>query len=107
MDHIVVRAIFLAESERCGVCRYPIWMCRNEDSDIEIATEEHTCYIERARQKREDKERGKDGKNDLSGKSYSAEPFSRTGKPLGSFREPYWEAHAKRRQEIVKARNPG
>lgn len=104
MDRLVVRAIFLAESERCGVCRYPMWMCRNEDGDLDIATEEHTCFVERARQMREDKERGKDGKNDLSGKSYAAEPYSKTGRPLSSFREPYWESYSKRRKDITDSR---
>lgn len=104
MDTIVAIAFGFAESERCRVCGGPIYLCHNDDRDLDISTAEHTCHVEAARQKREDAAKGKDGKGDVAGKSFSAEPYSKSGKPLGSFRKPYWDAKRKEREQVLEAR---
>lgn len=54
----------------------------------------------------DEKERRTKGKKEIpAGITLQPEPFSTEGKPLGSYREAYWEDVMRRRSELEAARS--
>lgn len=46
-DFLLLEAYQILEDERCGQCGLPVWICKNEDSDIRIELEDDTCFVKR------------------------------------------------------------
>lgn len=46
-DKMLVEAYQILEDEKCPECGNPIWICRNEDSNIQFKVRKTTCYGKR------------------------------------------------------------
>jgi hypothetical protein len=102
-DYSLFDAVHRVDDELCRECGLPVYICRSEESDIQIDVRVDYCAgdvaIERKR-----KSLTPEGGVPPSGATYSAEPYSLSGKPLSSYREPYWTGVLEARKEKAEER---
>ena len=53
LDKKLVYAYKLMQKEICPMCQNPIWVCRNEDRNIDFSVRVGTCYSKQALDKNE------------------------------------------------------
>ncbi len=82
-------------SERCSQCGLPMYVCQNEDNEIQFRIEERQCAAIVAKSRYE--ELHKEDKR--AGISLIPEPYSTEGRDLTDYREPYYRTLAEQRLE--------
>lgn len=98
-DFLLLEAYQIIQDEACPSCGLPVWICRNEDNDIQFSVRRATCFATRAREL-EDERYGPENKKP-AGELLIPEPRVESGKALAEFRRPYYEADLKRRQALM------
>lgn len=91
----------ILDSELCQQCGMPRYLCDSEDNDLQFRAVHETCAAKRV----VDEQRDRDEKNNVNsnGTVIRPEPYSIEGRELISFREPYYKALAKKRENVAKA----
>jgi hypothetical protein len=99
-DLLIAEAYQILQSERCGQCGLPIWICHSEDSDIEFDLIDDTCFATRERETVQEADSKSAGYEMPKGTVSHPVPFTRSKKPMEyEMREEYYV----RRAEIRKA----
>ncbi|MDF2993572.1 MAG: hypothetical protein K0S37_4086 [Microbacterium sp.] len=98
-DYLLLEAVQIISDEQCPDCGYPVWVCRNESSDIQFDVRRTTCEAKRQTELTEREYQGP-GKEKPPGLSLVPEPKVVSGAPLGSFRMSYYEQQKKRREAM-------
>lgn len=104
-DFLLLEAFQLLEEERCPECGYPVYICRTDDPDLQFNVKRVTCNAT-AEVKEQQELMTKGDKKIPHGMNLVPVPFSVSGRPMSSFRAPYWEAEAARREAISTDSEP-
>lgn len=103
-DFLLLEAYQILESERCGQCGLPRYICHNDSNEIQFSLAEDTCH---AKAKIDERNRADSKRTNFeppAGTVLVPEPRSTEGKELIDYRQPYYEAEAARRAEIAASR---
>lgn len=89
-DFALTEALEILESETCGMCGHPVWLCDSKSRYLEFKTRTRIC---RATVVIENKRNPKAEREDKAnfGKTYYAVPEMRFDKPLPTRNEYYTE----------------
>jgi len=98
-DILVAEAYEIVQREKCGQCGLPIWICRSDDEDIQFSIKRDTCHAIATKERYEKKQKG----DPDPGVSLRPEPKIADGRDLADFREPYYRAIVKRREDPESA----
>lgn len=102
-DYTLFEAVQRVSDETCSVCGLPLYVCRSNSSDIQFDVRVDFCNGAEALERKRKALTPKDGQFP-SNATLNPDPFSMSGKPLSSYRDPYWEGVLKVRAEKVKER---
>lgn len=104
-DRLLLEAYQILDDERCPKCGYPVYLCHSTDNDLDFILEDDACGVS-AEVERKNAEIQKKNKGGQEGVSYRPIPHSISGRPLVSFREPYYKQERIRREAMEKSRAP-
>lgn len=94
LDVLIMLAYKIYLREKCPNCGYPTWICNSEDSVLIARKKTVKCWVSREVDDwREGMKEGDDAKY------IRPEVYSRDGRALWEFREPYYEELARQRAE--------
>ena len=105
-DIVLMEAHNLLSAERCHQCGLPRWICNNASNDIDFRMEKEVCFATQAKQKYEDtQEKKRSGRKGKAGEAPVGEavtpvPYLRSGEPLSTLREPFWEEYNRTQEQI-------
>lgn len=82
LDKKLVYAYKLIQKETCGLCGNPIWICRNEDRNIDFSIRVGVCHS-KANMEKEEERRSKTKSGKLKNGQYLySTPIQVNGKPI-------------------------
>lgn len=99
-DFLLIEALEIMESERCGQCGLPRWQCHDETGDIQFRITEDVCVVKRDIDIKNEESSKAEAKN--HGVSLLPEPFYVNGGDPVTLRDAYYEAVKKRQEEREK-----
>lgn len=109
-DFLLLEAHQILESERCGQCGYPIYICHNEDERIQFRLDEDTCSIRAAVERQEEAESKKKNAKTKHGTQIAPTPYvmktpgdEGETPTLSDFREPYYKAQMEKRAKLERS----
>lgn len=93
LDKKLVYAYKIMQNEICGYCKQPVWICRNDDSNIDFSIRVGTCHSKATMDKDEERRsKSKTGKLKNGQYLYSV-PMQVNGKPIPrGTRKRYYES---------------